>query len=81
MLYSTMNLNHQENMSVKSIPPHTPLLHCTTGGYRGISIFLICDPKHRLWVLVRTASAKHAPTIKVLSKHVKTYNQTFSNDL
>ena len=26
--------------------------------YRGIPIFLIFDPKHRLWILVRTASAR-----------------------
>ena len=47
--------HHQENMSVKCIPPHTPLLFRKTGVYRGILIFLIFDPKHRLWVLVRTS--------------------------
>ena len=30
----------------------------TTGVCRGIPIFLIFAPKHRLWVLVRTASAR-----------------------
>ena len=32
---------HQENMSVKRIPPHTPLLYRKTGICRGVSIFLI----------------------------------------
>ena len=45
-------------MSVKCIPPKTPLLYSKTGVCRGIPIFLIFDPKHRLWVLVRTASAR-----------------------
>ena len=31
---------HQENMSVKWIPPHTPLLYSKTGVCRGIPIFL-----------------------------------------
>ena len=38
-------------MSVKCIPPYTPLLYCKTGVCRGIPIFLIFAPKHRLWVL------------------------------
>ena len=49
---------HQENMSVKCIPPQTPLLYRKTGVCRGIPIFLIFAPKHRLWVLVRTASVR-----------------------
>ena len=36
---------YQENMSVKCIPPYTPLLHSTTGFCRGLSIFLIFGPK------------------------------------
>ena len=43
-------------MSVKCIPPYTSLLYSKTGVYRGIP-FCIFDPKYRLWVLVRTASA------------------------
>ena len=39
-------------------PPYTPLLYSKTGVYRGIHIFLIFAPKHRLWVLVRTASLR-----------------------
>ena len=45
--------NHQENM--QCIPPYTQLLFSKTGVWRGIPIFLIFAPKHRLWVLVRTA--------------------------
>ena len=50
--------HHQENMTVQCIPPYTPLLYSKTGVCRGISIFLIFAPKHILWVLVRTASAR-----------------------
>ena len=49
---------HQENISVKSIPPHTPFLYSKTGVCRGIPILLIFAPKYKLWVLVRTASAR-----------------------
>ena len=49
---------HQENMSVKCVPPQTPLLYSKTGVCMGIPVFLIFSPKHRLWVLVRTALAR-----------------------
>ena len=65
---------HRENMSVKCVPLQTPLLYSKTGVCRGISTFLIFAPKHRLWVLVRTASArrfKRVHTIYVLSKNKK----------
>ena len=61
-------------MSVKCVPPQTPLLYSKTGVGSGIPIFLIFAPKHRLWVLVRTASARRfyrVPTIYVLSKNKK----------
>ena len=51
-------------MSVKCVPPQTPLLYSKIGVCRGIPIFLIFAPKHRLWVLVRTA-------IYVLNKNKK----------
>ena len=51
-------------MSVKYIPPHTPLLYSKTGVCRGIPIFLIFAPKHRLWVLVRTTLSKNKKNIK-----------------
>ena len=50
------------------------LLYSKTGVCRGIPIFLIFTPKHRLWVLVRTASARRfkcVPTTYVLSKNKK----------
>ena len=50
-------------MSVKYLPPYTPLLYRKTGVCRGIPIFLIFALKHRLWVLV--------PTTYVLSKNKK----------
>ena len=53
-------------MSVKCVPPQTPLLYSKTGVCRVIPIFLIFTPKHTLWVLVRTASA-----IYVMSKNKK----------
>ena len=61
-------------MSVKCIPPYTPLLYSKTGVYRGILFFLIFALKHRLCVHVRTASLrqfKRVPTINVLSKNKK----------
>ena len=39
-------MSHQENMSVKC--PYTPLLYRKNGVCRGIPIFLIFAPKHRL---------------------------------
>ena len=47
-------------MSLHSIlrPHSTPLLYVKSGGKQGISIFLILDSKHRLWVLIRTESAR-----------------------
>ena len=49
---------HQENMPVTCIPHQTPLLYRKTGVCRGKPIFLIFALKHRLWVLVRTASPR-----------------------
>ena len=43
-------------MPVRVTPPYTPLLYSKTGVYKGIHFFLIFSLKHRLWVLVRTAS-------------------------
>ena len=64
-------------------PPYTPLLYSKTGGYRGILCFLIFSPKHRLWVLVRTASLRRflrVPTINVLSKNKKKYYKLSSEN-
>ena len=51
------------------IPPYTSLLYSKTRVYRGIHIFLIFAPKHRLWVHVRTASSN------VLSMNIKNITQ------
>ena len=53
-LYFTSSRKHVREMYT----PHTPLLYSKTWVYGGILSFLLCDPKHRLWVLVRTASAR-----------------------
>ena len=49
---------HNDSMSVQFISPQNPLLYRTIGVGRGIPNFLIFAPKHRLWVLVRTASLR-----------------------
>ena len=71
--------SHKENMSVKCIPPHTPLLYSKTGVYRGIPIFLIFAPKHRLWVLVRTASPRLFASKHRLWVHVRPPRRGGSN--
>ena len=38
---------HHANMSVRCIPPYTPLLYSKIGVYRGILYFLIFALKHR----------------------------------
>ena len=43
-------------------------------GFTGVKFFINFDPKHRLWVLIRSASVMHflrVHTIHVLSKNVK----------
>ena len=44
----TRERKHQENMSVKCLPPYSRLLYSKSGVCRGIPIFLIFAPKHRL---------------------------------
>ena len=51
-------------MSVKYIPPHTPLLYSKTGVCKGVTIFLIFASKHR-----SARRFQHVPTIYVLSKN------------
>ena len=61
-------------MSVKCTLPYTPLLYSKTGVCRGIHFFLIFALKHRLWVLIRTASMRRfecVPTINVLEQKKK----------
>ena len=50
-----VSFNHHENMSMLCIPH----FYIAKLGYAGVYLFfffLIFAPKHRLWVLVRTAS-------------------------
>ena len=67
-----------------TIYPLYPLLYSKTGIRRCIPIFLIFALKHRLWVLVRTASTRRfyrVPTIYVLSKNkrnIKIFLMKFS---
>ena len=70
--YLKCSSKHYENMPMKNenIPPSTPLLYSKAGVCRGIPSFLIFAPKHRLWVLGRTATPT-VPTIYVLSKNKK----------
>ena len=68
-------------MSMKSIPPHTPLLYRKTVECRGIPIFLSFAPKHRLWVLVRTASVRRSnvyPQSSKNKKNIKSFLMKFS---
>ena len=65
-LYFSHDFVHHDNMPVKCIPPYTPPLCNKTGVCRGLPMFLIFVPKHRLWVR----------TIYVLSKdknNIKTF--------
>ena len=63
---------HHQDVRVTYFP-YTPLLWSKTGVCKGIPVFLIFSPKHRLWVLVRNASV---PKIYVLSNNKKN-NKTF----
>ena len=66
-------------------PPLNPTSYRKTGVCKGITNFLIFDPKHTLCVLVRTALARRflrVPTINVLSenkKSIKHFLLKFSN--
>ena len=62
---------------MQCIPPHIPLLYSKTGVYKGIPIFVIFYPKHRLWVLVRTASLTSSARrlINVLNSNIENINK------
>ena len=73
---------HQENISVKYIPPYTPLLY-RNGVCRGIPNFQIVDSKHTLWVLIRNISFEGVLTcihnVRFELKYLN--NQNFSNEI
>ena len=63
--------------------PLNPLLYSKTWVYRGIYYFFISALKHRLWVLVRTASSRRfwrVLTIYVLSRNMKKYQNFLSEN-
>ena len=69
-------INHRKEVRemCTHFPTLTLLLNGKAGVCTGIAIFLILDAKHRLWVLVRTASPRRfyrVHTINVLRKHIK----------
>ena len=41
-----------------NVYPLTPQFYLVKMGFTGVNFFLIFAPKHRLWVLVRTASLR-----------------------
>ena len=59
-------------MSMKSIPPSTPLLYTSkTGVYRGLPIFLIFGSKTDCVYSLKPPQLVHVPTINVLSINIK----------
>ena len=61
---------HQENISVKSISPYTPLLYSETRVYRGIPDFLIFDPKYIL--------CTHNICFELIKKNQNIFEEFFS---
>ena len=62
-------------MSMQYIYPLKPHFYVVKLTNTGVYNFSHFDPIHRLWVLLRNASArrfKHVPTINVLDKNIKT---------
>ena len=55
---SCVNLYHHENMPIYNFDSLKPHFYIVKLGFTGVYIiFLISGQKHRLWVLVRTASS------------------------
>ena len=52
-------------MSVKCLPPHTPLLYSKTGVCRGIPIFLIFALKHKI-----VGMCKNKKNIKIFQLNI-----------
>ena len=49
-IYVSIRISSQKHVRVM-YTPYTPLLYSNTGVCRGIHIFLIFAPKHKLWVI------------------------------
>ena len=72
--------NHHENMSMKCIPPETPLLYRKTGVCRGQPIFFLILPQNiDCGYSLEPPRRDCVPTINVLSNNVK--NSFFSNEI
>ena len=65
-IYALFKIIHQDNMSINVNPF---IARSETGVCRGISIFLVFAPKHRVRVLIRTAPGEAVLTC--------THNQCF----
>ena len=67
------------------LTPLNPTLYIVKLEFTGVYIiFLISAQKHRLWVLVRTASSRRflrVPTIYVLSRNIKKYQIFFIGNI
>ena len=50
------------------------LVYSKIGVYTGVFIFLIFAPKHRVWVLVRTASIHTVYVLSKNKKNIKTFH-------
>ena len=67
-------------MYLYNFDPLKPHFYIVKLGFTGVYIiFLICAQEHRLWELVRTASAR-IPTINVLSRNIKNIRAFFSEN-
>ena len=66
-------------MSMKSIPHLTPMLYNKSGVYWGIQVFLIFDPKHRLWIRVGEAVLTHNQCFELNIKNIFFFSMQFSS--
>ena len=70
-----MQIGHHKNTCLYNFNPLKPNFYIVKLGFTGVYfIFLISAQKHRLWVLVKTASARRferVPQIYVLSRNMK----------
>ena len=54
--------------------------HIVKPGFTGVCIFSYFSLKHRLWVLVGTASFKRVPTIYVFAQKLEKYHILLSEN-
>ena len=79
-LYTTCKIDLTKTR-LYNVDPLKPHFYIVKLGFTGVYvILLISAQKHRLWVLVRTASPrrfKRVPTIYVLSRNMKKYQNFY----